>query len=534
MIAATAVMFVVYLIIPLSTPHTYISPDETANAYFAEQFAQTGRLWFIDSLNLDAFDRIHPRSTESHGGLVHPSGWWGISLLYGVIGSFTHASIMHILTAMIALLAVWLFTYVIEKIFDTPTATISFFILLTHPAWWYYTSRGWHHNTLLVSLLMILAWFIVCKPWQTAWAQYTSIISLTFLAILIRPVALLWVVPIILIIRFTKPAYARAYDAILVTGIITALLTYIIHTQLWTSIAYLTPASSIQSHTPSIIEYLFPHGYNFVTVARSIFWYGIAKFWWLTILAGVGTYRIIVKNKSQFRWITNKDEQFGERKSINPFEFGRKSQKTDPNANTHIWYVIITITTTAILALWYGSWQLSDNPDPSYITLANSYVRYWLPAYILAIPLAVRGLMFIIKKINAKHGFTIAIILLLALSTQNVLSGRDGIPATIKQLKTNAEISEKVQEITPWHAIIITNRHDKLFFPQRRIIFPIDHPGTFESINALKETHPLFIYSLKMADHEIERYNEVLEHMNLKLISHTEFGNEHLYIMRDQ
>ena len=43
----------------------------------------------------------------------------------------------------------------------------------------------------------------------------------------------------------------------------------------------------------------------------------------------------------------------------------------------------MSLVVSAWLLVVYGSWWFSDNPDPTAITLGSSYVRYFLPLYIL-------------------------------------------------------------------------------------------------------------------------------------------------------
>ncbi len=156
-------------------------------------------------------------------------------------------------------------------------------------------------------------------------------------------------------------------------------------------------------------------------------------------------------------------------------------------------------------------------------------MRYWLPSYVLSAPLIAMGLRTIIKKVKHTHASLIIAVLFVGLSSYAVFSGRDGMINQIAQLKTNETISQDVSALIPEKSIIITNRHDKLFFPDHKVLFPIDHPGTFETIRALKDSQQMYVYGLRFSDEQQETYNGVLRQIGTKMEPIHEFGDEQLY-----
>ncbi len=543
MAAIAVVMFVLYLIMPMTTPETYISPDETANAYFATTFAEEGKLWYTEPLNLDAFDRLHPRATESHGGLVSPSGFWGMSFIYGLIGGLTSVSFMHILTALIAIIASFLFKTTIAKVCDEKIAWISWVLLLTHPAWWYYAMRGWHHNILFVSLLITLLYGIIVRPFTSHASHSPSvgvmmdkilIASSAALAIFVRPSAILWLIPILAIAtHLASRRTKKLLIAAIVTSLIAAAALWMVNTSVFGSLSHLRASSSVPAHESSFITQIFPDGFQIKTVARSIGYYFFIKIWWFTIPMLIALTAFIPKHKKILGQLFKKtSNNFGERRNLSdsPFAFGRRAQPTQQKDNSlKDRYLLLFAGVTVMLLLWYGSWNISDNPDPRNISLANSYMRYWLPAFVLSIPCVAIGIQAISKKINHTKGLAGLLVVMIGISGYTVASGNDGVINNISQLKTNHEISQKVNGLIPSQSIIITNRHDKLFFPDHKILFPIDDPGTFETIRALKRTSPIFVYNLKFSEDELSGYNGVLKQLGLRLQPLQEFGNEQLY-----
>jgi len=63
----------------------FISPDETANAFFSMQLARTGSLFSFDAINVAFDDMIHPRSVVSMDGRLLPGSFIGLPVLYGLV-----------------------------------------------------------------------------------------------------------------------------------------------------------------------------------------------------------------------------------------------------------------------------------------------------------------------------------------------------------------------------------------------------------------------------------------------------------------
>ena len=541
-VVISTVMFMAYMIMPVMTPQTYISPDETANAYFATQYAVEGKLWYIEPLNLDAFDRLHPRATESHGALVAPSGFWGISVLYGLVGVLLGVSAMHLLTALIAVIASLLFRATVSKLFDERIGWVSWLILLVHPAWWYYASRGWHHNILFVSLLIAGVYALIVRPFThnvshdpTVGQMLDRVATVGFfgLAVFIRPIALLWLVPTLLIaMRISGRRTQKIIKTIFVTMVCVVASVFLIRTQAFTSLSHLTPASAIETKSVSMIAQVFPDGFNIKTIARSIGLYYLLAMWWLSIPLAVALYVQLKGGRITLPKIfEKKQDTFGDRRDLaSPFAFGRRTHTPkETRGSSHTEYLMIYGAISVILLLWYGSWRIIDNPDPTYISLANSYTRYWLPSFIMSIPLIAYGIDVIAKKTKDKHTHMIIMLFVAGLSAHTVFAGRDGIINNIRQLRANEIISQEIQAIVPEDAIIITNRHDKLFFPHRSILFPTHDAGTFETMRALKDTHAMYVYGLTFTSEERAEYDTILRQLQLRLAAIREFGNEQLY-----
>jgi len=202
-------------------------------------------------------------------------------------------------------------------------------------------------------------------------------------------------------------------------------------------------------------------------------------------------------------------------------------------------YVLIS----AVLIFYYGSWKFFDNPDPNSFTIGNSYTRYWLPIYLGAFPFAS---LFIIKltkafapvelpyspevnatnKLNvkdylrilkryAKRSVPIAlqiviICIIIISSVRYVLYGsEEGLVYSAQKQAQMIGEQDAVLNSTPSQAVIITKYHDKLFFPERKVIV-----GLFDDDNMnlkyakLAEILPVYYYNFTFPEKDFNYLNE--------------------------
>ncbi|RMD59597.1 hypothetical protein D6821_00870 [Candidatus Parcubacteria bacterium] len=196
----------------------------------------------------------------------------------------------------------------------------------------------------------------------------------------------------------------------------------------------------------------------------------------------------------------------------------------------HYWkYLIALVVLGVILVLYYGSWRFFDNPDATRHTIGNSYTRYWLPIYLGLIPLAA----WLLVRASAVFGwlrfkpvpawcrwcfrgeFFIWLVrlavfaLVAAFSLQFVLIGsEEGLLLQLAKARDSREQFEQVLNLTESNAIIVTQYHDKLFFPERKVIV-----GLFDDKNMIKHyarlAHylPIYYYSFSLREKDIEYLN---------------------------
>jgi hypothetical protein len=249
-------------------------------------------------------------------------------------------------------------------------------------------------------------------------------------------------------------------------------------------------------------EFVLPFGFHPRTAARNVWNYGLLMFWWLTIPAAIG-FVLLFFEKDKHRLCRNR------------FYAGA--------------FVFLVIW----LGIIYGSWTIHDNPGLSIITIVNSYTRYWLPIFILTTPLVALVLTrvgVLVKKFGGLA--SVLVFALIAILGFNIvfLSSADALWPMRARLIEAATIHDRVLAITETDAVIITDRGDKYFFPERRIRYPLRDETTYALMPSIVEQAPLYYFGITFPEIDMEYLNEEkLKGLGLKIEFIETFGEESMY-----
>ena len=501
----------------------WLSPDETANYTFAKFYGQEGGLTIFEKYNLYTRDIMHPRSFRSDHGFLKPVSFLGIILIYGQIVSLTSYKILPYLTPFFAALGIIYFYLLIKKIFGSRNAYISTFLLVSFPPFIYYSARSMFHNVLFIVLLIIGLYYgmlMVKKRKETKlpignlvsnycnWFYAALSGGFIGLAVITRTSELLWLVPMLIILWIFN---IKKTGLIKLLIFLSFLLLTIIPSLCWNQILYSSPwlggypemnqsIANITQAGSDLIKStaggnLFFHKDLFYKIKDNIFYFGFHPYYSLKMI-----YHYFA---SMFYWLFGLAFLGGILLLIRWRKWKRK----------HWAYLISYFIVSLILLFYYGSWNFHDNPDPGQFTIGNSYTRYWLPIYLGAIPFAS---LFIIKLTRlAKKKFYISasrvaiIILIFFLSGQFVLFGSaEGLIFSAHKQKQAREEWSRVLDLTEHNSTIITIYHDKLFFPERKVIV-----GLFDDKNMIAEYAnlvnllPVYYYNFTLPPRDFEYLN---------------------------
>ncbi len=505
----------------------HVSPDENANAFFAQQFSQTGRLAVFEPLNIVFNDALHPRSTVSVNGWLVPGGFIGLPVLYGIIISFFGGWILTFITPLLAITALFAWYGLVKKIYDREIAVLSSLLLAIMPAWWYYSARSLMPNVPFVAFLIFAGYFLIVRPSKNKrYSEMDFVVSgtLTGLALFIRPSELIWLA---LASAATAVWFRTKFSIrpiLLFLGSMLIALTPMLFLNQATygspfTTGYTVPSSNvpdpeISSISPAseratistISKFLFPFGLSKTSTITNVLSYGFGMFWWMAALGFIGFPLLFPTRATE--------------------SVKRVEQKA---------YLSFTAVATVYLIILYGSWTFYDNPDQSQVTMANSHVRYWLPIFVLVTPAVAAAIRWISRRAITPTARMISlsalIILCLGLSVRTTFFlSEDGLVNVASTLEASREIHEHVLNLTEPDAVVIVDRADKLFFPDRRVLYPLREESTYALMPRIVLRATLYYYGITLPEKDLAWLNnEKLFGLGLGIDPVETFGIETLY-----
>jgi hypothetical protein len=240
--------------------------------------------------------------------------------------------------------------------------------------------------------------------------------------------------------------------------------------------------SNVKSNLQTINQSLFHFGFNLKQSLKMFYYYLPRMFPWLFWL---GLFGLMMFFQKIAKW-----------------------------KKRHYLYLLGYAFLSIILVFYYGSWRFNDNPDPNSFTIGNSYVRYWLPLYLGCLPFATMALfkltrLFKNKKIITSLRITI-FLFIAAYSVYFVLSGSEEglIQSKENQINQRSELA-KVLRLTESNSVIITQYHDKLLFPERKVVVGLfNDKSLVDRYARLAAELPLYYYNFTFPQKDIDYLNE--------------------------
>jgi len=392
------------------------------------------------------------------------------------------------------------------------------------------------HNVLFVSLLIIGCFFFVARPLVSLFKERFKFIDIFLagffiaLGLFVRTSEFVWVALFI----FLGFWWFRSKDLwktifIFLIGFCFGLIPFFSFNQILYQnplrFGYIQqsvdPISAnlssvfIQESLPSVVKssfdniksFLFPEGLHWRTLGKNMIWYGFMLFWWISIFVVLG---LII--------------------------FWKFIKKEDLKKQSALWFYLVGFILTGIwLSLFYGNAFIYDNPDPTQITIANSYIRYWLPIFVMTTPFAALTITWVLSLIQhrlSKNIISFLIFLLFFISSFSLVffHPQDGIIPMHLKLSKYELIRAEILSSTEPESVIITDRSDKIFFPHRRIRYPLRDENTYAIMPKIIEYVPLYYFGITFPSTDFEYLNQVkLKSMDLQIEHLKTFGEESFY-----
>ncbi len=504
------IIFFISSLILSGVPGLYNSPDETANAFFAQTFAEHGRLYVFESLNTVLDDALFPRSVVALDGRLLPGSFLGLPVLYGVAMRLFGSASLPILTPFVATLAVFAWYGIVRQLFDRQVARVAALVLFVHPAWWYYTARGLMHNVLFTSLLVFCAFFLLVRPfekWKSRAGRFLPPALdvcasglLLGLALFVRSSEAAWIGLVVLVTMALCWKKLRWSSVLLFfcSVLLAVSPMFFLNRSLYGSA--LSTGYTIKDETEQVIfavsdgevspldsvsQLLAPFGVHPRDAWGHLELYGVGLFWWLSLLVLVGL----------------------------PLALPRR---TDRGARRllRVAFLLSAVVATAWLTLVYGSWTIHDNPDPTAVTIGNSYVRYWLPLFVMSTPFAALSIVWLCRRpftaTAQRLAYGTAFLFVFGFGVHaTFFAPEDGLVPMRQRLEVYAAIRGRVLSLTESDAVIVVDRADKLFFPYRRVLYPLraQSDATYDLMPRIVLRAPLYYYGITLPNADVEYLN---------------------------
>lgn len=535
---ALAALAAAYAFLPLAAPAIPASPDEAANRYFAELFAERGELWRFESINLKAQGLVHPRSTRVVGEFIVPGGFLGLPVLYGAVAAVLGPAVIPYLTPLVAALAVVVWGLLVTHLFGRRIGAFAAFLLAFHPIWWYETARTLQPNVLFLALVITAAWLFLAEPFRRAAGERTrpalftqadaALAGLALgLALATRASEAYWLV-MAAVVAAWYGRHAFPWHRVAVAAVFCALtcVPFIV----LNVAAYGSPfatgygavgdapvgdlphgkgAALLASIAGPLQPYLFPLGFAPRAALRHFADFGLGIVWWWSVLVACAFVALVSEAR-------------------------RRRRAGEPIAAPVKAYAAIALPVALWLILFYGSWTIRDNPDPDAVTIGSSYLRYWLPIYVLTtVPVAwlvARATAFL--RGAARPAFAAAFLIMYALSgaADVFFAPQEGLLATRASLYDSERKAAAIFAATPEQAIIVADRADKYLFPERRVIVPLRSEATYAALGRLKHAAPLYYFGITFPESDLAWLRTVkLPPLGLTIEPVLTIGEESLY-----
>lgn len=447
-------------------------PDEMANYAFIKEWVLHDQVGIAEPLTELAQSQVHPRSMTVVNGRLVPIGFPGFIAvvtafvqpfvwLFGV-DSFNWFVVLF--TPLLAASSSILMYGISRSLgLSKGVAMISGLSLLVIPPWWYYASRPLQVNTTLVFFILVSIWTGLRK--NNRISRFFLLGLSSGLALYVRPSEWVWVLGLLGVIGYYNREYLQFKNVMwfgLGSGFM-ALIFFLTQYAFYGSVlgsGYVRPNSDGSAGLimagPQGIRFvqalILPFGFNAFAIVKTVYQYGLTLFlpWVIMIVTGLG---FLVINRKQVPVLSK--------------------------------YAISLLGLSVWLAVYYGSWQFTDNLA-NQVSIGSSQVRYFLPVYVLAVPLVAYALSKMYTW-NWSGKVMVAIIssALLIFSVKSVYFKFEGLYRIKQTVTTYYEWREKIMAVTPENAIIVTRYADKYLFPERKIIATGETADGYDAITNL-------------------------------------------------
>lgn len=491
-------------------------PDSNANYFFSQLFAESFHFFQFEPLNLLTDNLLHTRSINVVAANLVPMTWlW--SLIIFALPSFLGPLSVLFLTPVLAAISVILFYRLVTHIFASDAlAFLSAALLAFFAPWLFFANEVMLPNVLFITcLLSALYLFSRCDARQVKNTNKTFILASVFfcLALMMRLNELLWLFILLGFLGYYFYAYLTRKKILIffIVAFIFVGLTLLLNKLTYgayLAFGYLNlqtstlPTEFVQENFNLLKFWQFlilPFGWQTKVFLSNIYHYLFLLIWPYYIFAAIALWSIF-KNK---------------------------------NLSFKIWsrYLLLSFVLSLVILIYYANWELADPMVKSYNGISISYVRYFLPIYILILPFVALGILSVADYLADKFKkckkikLVSSLVLVLCLSIFSLrlafFAPNDGLLKTKDNILVYYQQFQAVKNIVPASSVLLTDRSDKIFFPYFAVIVPQGDLPLWSRIAKLRTAREVFYFSDK-SEAEIAAMNKEAINFDLELVQMTQ------------
>ncbi|HOY55853.1 MAG TPA: glycosyltransferase family 39 protein [bacterium] len=507
------VFFVFYSFLPLAqiikseVPFSQVgfkfnTPDEVTNYYFTKLYKETDQLYYVEPYNLMADGVVFPRWAKPVQEKVVPGTFQGLMLIYGTLAKIFSTWSILFLTPFFAVLGVVFFYLLLKLWFEKKTAFVSAVLMFVFPGFWYYASRTLFHNVLFLTLLLAGLYFLVNLLQTDPLGEYKlkSKRKLFFAvmgglcmggALITRSSEFVWV----FLMVFGILIFYRQNLKFNLTYLTLSFLFFclcgvpVLHNNKTLYGSYLASGYSqmVSSNLEDLAQIqpigltqalLLPFGFHPRVMVNHVFAKYFWQLFWPWILFFIGGMIVFFKNKK--------------------------------TSGQKLYFYLFLVT--GYLMPYYGSWFFQDSLNPRSVSIGSSYIRYFLPLFIFALPFIALLLIKISEVIKIKNKKIILIGLIFVLTAvaidlvyfkgeENLIAIKDNL------LRYRLQAQDVIAKTQPNDIILMDVSNDKVVFPERQhVVVPQGGAELLAMSQFLKITNVYFLY--RPAEINLEYLNQ--------------------------
>lgn len=472
--ALMAFFFGLYSYLPSTRLTIYASPDETAHAVMTENLAQYGRAYIEDAQIFD-LPWLHPRSWVGIGSRAVPVGFLGWSVFLVPFFWLVGARGLAWVGVAVFVSGVWPFFQLVRHHLRGSDAErmrwawLACLLVWSFPSFILYGNRSLFPNSPLLVGFLWSSWLLYSLRWEEERDRVHAIrcvltAACIGLTLTIRPVECFWMLPWWVWFGMKMKRPSRQQLLLMVMGFALAVLPATIFAAqtygAWFTNGYWqheraiasvwsTPISTdaVAANTLAVFSIL-PFGFH-----PHHIWWNVLSFF--LIFLGVWVWpSLIASGYALYEWYRD------------------PTRKTRWTWSALLPWALIGWTMVSLMII-YGSGLYMDHVRVGAVTIGNSFLRYTLPLVCLL------GWLFawMCSRGTTKMSRRVIMICLCV----GVVFGMyraffaddEGLFYTRAELLRYQSVREVAERQFSPHAVIFSDRSDKIFFPVLRAVSPL-------------------------------------------------------------